>query len=534
VLSVDFIEFADALPEALCLIDSSGKILHANKAAAKFLELDVDALLESSLFQWVCDSKEKLEQIIRNWSRSRNMVPGAIDMRGNNNQTIHCNCNGCLIRPKTKNSGAIILVRLENRESFSKNFSALNLKIEQLTKEIIERRNTQHALVKSRAEFVAIFNAIPDAVVFADLDRRIVMVNPAFISVFGYSEQELIGNTTELIYVSKDDFLDLGRRRYRKGPGTEKGVYEIQYRRKNGLIFWADTLGTKVVNDKGETIGFSALIRDISERKKTEVELSRYRENLEQLVQRRTHKLKSINRELEAFSYSVSHDLRSPLRGIDGFSLALLEDYSDVLDDEGKYFLGRIRHNAQFMARLIDDLLELSRIPRMDFRMEDLDLSDIAESVAQRLRETDPQRKVDVRIAPGIIVKSDKTLLTVAIENLLGNAWKYTCNSKNAKITLGCKTIDSEMVYFVTDNGVGFDMRFADKLFGAFQRMHVSQEFEGTGIGLATVNRIIERHGGRIWATSKIGKGTTLFFTLSSKGKNVGDDTVSHEIQQTY
>jgi len=526
--NVHFQEFDDIalhLPDALCVIDSAGRVLQANNAAAKFLDCKVEDLKENSLYHLFSDSPKKLHQMIRNWSRSRVMVPGALNIRGSNSHSAACHCAGSLLHPKTDKDSALILLRLERRENFTKSFSALNTKIEQLTKEIAERRITQKALAKSRAEFVSIFNAITDGVAFADLDRKFVMVNPAFINLFGYSEKELIGTTTEKLYVSREQFLDQGHRRYRSGPGIEEGVYEIQYKRKDGSVFWAETLGTKVVDEQGATLGFTALIRDISERKRTEEELHRYREDLEKLVEQRTHKLISINRELEAFSYSVSHDLRSPLRGIDGFSLALLEDYGDKLDEDGRHYLDRIRHNAQHMSQLIDDLLELSRIPRMEFRMETINLSEIAETVIQRLIESEPERKVKVNIMPGIMVSSDKTLLTVAIENLIGNAWKYTGGEDEAQISVGRKIINESPVYFVADNGVGFDMQYADKLFGVFQRMHVSSEFEGTGIGLASVNRIIDRHGGRIWAESAIGKGTTLYFTLSPSNANATKDT---------
>lgn len=219
------------------------------------------------------------------------------------------------------------------------------------------------------------------------------------------------------------------------------------------------------------------------------------------------------NHELEAFSYSVAHDLRAPLRSIDGFSLALQEEYAGKLDEDGLQYLSHVRESAQHMARLIDDLLSLSKYSRAELHRTETDVSAIARSVATRLARADPDRKVEVIIADGLIAGCDGRLLTVALENLMGNAWKYTGKRDSARIEVGA--IDERpRVYFVRDNGAGFDMAHASKLFGVFQRLHAASEFEGTGIGLATVQRIIHRHGGRIWAEALVDHGATFHFTL--------------------
>jgi signal transduction histidine kinase len=228
--------------------------------------------------------------------------------------------------------------------------------------------------------------------------------------------------------------------------------------------------------------------------------------------------LEATNRELEAFSYSVSHDLRAPLRSIDGFSQILLEDYADELDDDGKDYLGRVRAATQRMGRLIDDLLGLSRVTRGTMNRERVDLSALAEEVAGDLREARPERAVEFLAQKGLRVWGDPRLLRVALENLIGNAWKFTEKEPQARIEFG---MDEELsrtgrvpVYYVRDNGAGFEMAYADKLFGAFQRLHGSDEFEGTGVGLATVQRIVRRHGGTIWAEGEVGRGATFYFTL--------------------
>jgi signal transduction histidine kinase len=230
------------------------------------------------------------------------------------------------------------------------------------------------------------------------------------------------------------------------------------------------------------------------------------------------HELEATNRELEAFSYSVSHDLRAPLRSIDGFSQILMEDYTDEIDEEGKDYLGRVRAASQRMGRLIDDILGLSRVTRGTMSRERLDLGALATEVAEELRETRPERKVEFSAQKGLEVWGDPKLLRVALANLIGNAWKFTEKTPEARIEFG---LDEELsregrvpVYYVRDNGAGFDMTYANKLFGAFQRLHGADEFEGTGIGLATVQRVVHRHGGRIWAEGEVDRGATFYFTL--------------------
>jgi light-regulated signal transduction histidine kinase (bacteriophytochrome) len=237
--------------------------------------------------------------------------------------------------------------------------------------------------------------------------------------------------------------------------------------------------------------------------------------------------LEAANAELDSFSYSVAHDLRSPLRSIDGFSLALLEDYADKLDDQGREYLAFIRESAQQMAVLIDDLLALSRVTRSELRREEVDLSEIARAVAARLHRLQPERDVEFAIADGLVVVADANLLTIVLENLIGNAWKYTSKRDRARIEVGETRHGDCPAYFVRDDGAGFDMAYAAKLFGVFQRLHTAREFEGTGIGLATVQRIIRRHGGHVWADGKVDHGATFTFTLSGARARNGHNGAS-------
>lgn len=254
--------------------------------------------------------------------------------------------------------------------------------------------------------------------------------------------------------------------------------------------------------------------RDITERKKAERQLRQYRGELEQMVDRRTKELTAVNKELEAFAYSVSHDLRAPLRGIDGFSKAFLEDYGDQVDEKGKDYLNRVRAASQRMGQLIEDLLKLSRLTRSEMRYKRVDLSAMARNIAADLGENEPDRDVEFAISEGIEVTGDETLLRAVMENLIGNAWKFTSCHEHGRIELGIEDQNGEKVFYVRDDGAGFDMTYVDKLFGAFQRLHPQTDFAGTGIGLATVQRVINRHGGHIWAQGSVEEGATFYFTL--------------------
>jgi signal transduction histidine kinase len=263
---------------------------------------------------------------------------------------------------------------------------------------------------------------------------------------------------------------------------------------------------------QGELVGSVAITRDRSIRARMEREMKRQAEKLSQ-----------ANRELESFAYSVSHDLRAPLRSISGFSTALEEDYGATLPEEANEYLQRLRKAAERMDRLIDDILQLSRMSRYDMHCEQVDLSALAEDIIKQLQEQEPDRNVACTIQPGLLIQGDSHLLRIMLDNLLGNAWKYTGKQESAEIFFGRADNDAPLppgndehsvIYCVRDNGVGFDMAYADKLFTPFQRLHAEKDFPGTGIGLATVQRILRRHGGNAWVDSSPGAGTAFYFTL--------------------
>ncbi|MCX6270966.1 MAG: PAS domain S-box protein [Bacteroidetes bacterium] len=264
----------------------------------------------------------------------------------------------------------------------------------------------------------------------------------------------------------------------------------------------------------GDPLRSIGTVQDITTRKRAEEVIYKLNQELEQRVDERTSQMEAANRELEAFAYSVSHDLRAPLRGIDRFSLILLEEYQDNIDEQGKNYLRRVRLATQRMAQLIDDMLNLSRVSRSEMNIQPVNLSKIALEIATTLSSMQPERQVEFIIPEGIIVQGDNRLLRIVLENLIGNSWKFTSKHPTATIEFGLQQQNEKSVYFIRDDGAGFEMKHAQKLFGAFQRLHTATEFPGIGVGLATVQRVIHRHGGSVWAEGEVEKGTTFYFTI--------------------
>ena len=288
---------------------------------------------------------------------------------------------------------------------------------------------------------------------------------------------------------------------------TGEQDYGIEFRavHTDGSIRFIKAYALVQRNEQGEPQHLVGINFDITERKQAELKLLQT-----------TAQLEASNRELEAFAYSVSHDLRSPLRAIDGFSKALLEDYGEQFDDEGKDYFDRIRHNVKRMGMLIDDLLDLSRVSRSEMQYGAVNLSALVQEQTNEFQALEPERQVEFVVAPEAIVSADLTLMQVVISNLLENSWKFTSHHAIARIEFGMIERDEQFVYFIRDDGAGFDMTYSSLLFGVFQRLHNTNEFPGTGIGLATVQRAVHRHGGQIWAEAAVEQGATIYFTIPS------------------
>jgi len=380
------------------------------------------------------------------------------------------------------------------------------------------QRNLHHSFVDLRASerrVRLLLDSTAEAILGLDRQGRCTFVNSACMRLLGYQTSDVLAG---------QPIHDIIRPPKSAGEPAAVEQYQVLQTLVSDKVghsdqdtFWsADGRAIPVewwshpIRADGEAEGSVVAFIDISKRRSAEREIRNYRDNLEKLVTERTEAL-------ESFSYSVSHDLRSPLRSINGFSQLLLDDQDECLNEEGREHLRRIMAASRRMGQLIDDLLHLSRLSRHDMKIEEVDLSQLAMEVVESLKQEAPERTVDVIVRPAMSVTGDPGLLRIMLENLLGNAWKYTSKRDDARIEFGRNVVDGQADYYVSDNGVGFDMQYADKLFGAFQRLH-GDEFEGTGIGLVIVQRIVRRHGGSIRAEGVPGKGATFYFTLGAGG----------------
>jgi len=376
-----------------------------------------------------------------------------------------------------------------------------------LEDEIIERKQIEKALKKEERRYRTLFEQSPEGIVLIDPETALpIEFNEVAYQQLGYTSDEFMQmRVSDYEEVEKPEDTKVHIEKIlREG----RDDFETSHRTKNGEI--KNILVTVQLLDLYGKPLFHCIYRDITELKQAEAEIN----ELNIMLQRRALELEAINKELEAFSYSVSHDLRAPLRSIDGFSKALLEDYFEKLEGEGRDYLQRIRRASQHMGQLIDDLLNLSRVTRFEMHHEEVDLSAFVKAIAADLKASQPDQNVEFVIEDGVVVNGDARLLRIMLENLLNNAWKFTGNHPHPVIQFGITQYEEKRTCFVRDNGAGFEMKYANKLFGPFQRLHTQAEFPGTGVGLAIVYRIVQRHGGKVWAEGEAGKGATFYFTL--------------------
>jgi PAS domain S-box-containing protein len=382
--------------------------------------------------------------------------------------------------------------------------------------DITERKRAEEDLRASTKEVIDLKAALDEHAIVAitDPQGRITYVNDKFCAISQYSREELIGQDHRIINSGfhEKEFIrgiwqTIGRGRVWHG--------EIKNRAKDGSFYWVDTTIVPFLTEEGKPRQYVAIRADITERKRAEDAVRQLNADLEQRVTERTVQLETANRELEAFSYSVSHDLRAPLRAIDGFSLAVIEDYGGILPDEGQRYLRTIRAGAQRMGALVDDLLTFSRLSRQPLTKTSVAMDRLVAAALEELESHKQGRQVDVRLGSLPPCQGDAALLKQVWLNLISNAFKYTRKQERAVIEIGSRG-DNPTIYSVCDNGTGFDMQYAPKLFGVFQRLHRMEDYEGTGVGLAMVQRIVQRHGGRVWAEAEVDRGARFYFTVAA------------------
>ena len=411
----------------------------------------------------------------------------------------------------------------------------VRVKTGELRDEVRRRGLVEQELKLSQELVQLLFGTAASGLVMNTPGGYLLMANPAYCATLGYTLDELEMMDTRTL-THPDDSSRYGALRERMLAGEfDSFTDEKRYVRKNGDTVWVRAKVSLVRSDDGQPTHVISVTEDITEsraiaerlresevlrdaeREKASQQILRLNADLEARVQRRTAELEAVNGELKAFSYSVSHDLRAPLNTIDGFVHLLVKAEGERLGDKGKHYLARIRSATREMVELIDGLLSLAQVSRNAMQMRDVDLSALARGVLQKCQERDPQRQVTLLIEPDLHTQGDALLLNAVLHNLLDNAWKFTSKRDAARITFGCQRQDrAALVFFVKDNGAGFDMSAANKLFTTFERLHAPVDFAGTGVGLSIVKRVVERHGGRVWAESRVDEGATFFFTLAA------------------
>jgi PAS domain S-box-containing protein len=383
-----------------------------------------------------------------------------------------------------------------------------------LNSETSERSRAEKALRKSQARAKMLADSITDyAILMLDPEGRILSWSSGATKVMGYTAEEMQGQPFLYLFPPEEVTAGAPQKELEEVMVKGRGEAEGWRVRKDGSRFWSNSVMVAIRDDQGRLHGFSKVMRDVTERKAAQEEIEKLNHDLAQ----RASDLEAANKELEAFTYSVSHDLRAPLRHIDGFSQLLVDEYGPKLPKDVGRYLDRIQHGARQMGVLVDELLTLARIGRKEIRFQVTGLDSVVDEVVSDLKSELNGRNVEWKIAALPFVECDPTLLKQVFVNLLSNAVKYTRPRDRAVIEVGSVPDNGHPAIFVRDNGVGFSMKYADKLFGVFQRLHRAEDFEGTGIGLATVQRIVHKHGGRIWAEAELDKGAAFYFTLGSR-----------------
>jgi PAS domain S-box-containing protein len=516
----EFLSLSNLLPDPMLLVIDK-KISAANRAArnAIAVKAGLPTLINESLLELVTEPEKKVNQFLVSCAGSKDLVVGRLTFKAKNGEGTLFNCKGALLNKATEDSAAVIFLHCTPREESNTHFVLLNKKIEELNNEISKQNKAQESLRRNKGMLDGIINNTTAVIYIKDLDGRYTLVNHQFEALFGLKQPEVMGKTDFDIFPA-----EIAR--------TLQNNDQLVYRSAKTLhleevIPHADELHTYLSNkfplfdNEKDVYAVCGISADITRLKKAEEKIQQFNKELERRIQERTRDLEVSNKELESFSYSIAHDLRTPLRAIVSFSQILFDDASEKLDEEETGFLSRVINAGKYMTELIDDILQLSRISRAEMKMTEIDLSKLVQASIEHLHENSRTQQVTFSVQDGVCGRGDRKLLAVLLDNLVGNAYKYSSRNSAPRIEFGQCQQEGENVYFVRDNGVGFDMQYADKLFGVFQRLHTADEFEGTGIGLATAQRIVQRHGGRIWAESKPDQGASFYFVLQEKPSEV-------------
>ena len=386
-------------------------------------------------------------------------------------------------------------------------------------RDVTERRQAEEALRESEERFRLAFENANTGMCLVDLEGNLTKVNGKMGEIFGYTKEELERMTVNDIAHSEDIDKSPEFIQETLQGKIDRGAFEKRYFHKKGHVVTCQVSSSLVRDPEGTPLYFISHVHDITDRKRAEEEIRRLNESLEQRVQERTAQLEAANKEMEAFTYSVSHDLRAPLRAVDGYTQILFEDHSVHLNEDAQTICRNIREGAQRMGQLIDDLLAFSRLSRAEMKVSPIDMHRLANSVFFELTTPEGRESIDFRLQPLPRAEGDPTMVRQIWMNLISNALKFSSKRERPTIEVGWQEGTQETIYSIRDNGAGFDKRYVHRLFGVFERLHSTREFEGTGVGLAIVQRIVNRHGGRAWAEGETDRGATFYFTMPKKGE---------------
>ncbi len=491
----DYATIFDASPVMIVYKSKDDHILRVNDAFARFIGLPKDEIIGMTTYD-VANPKVTAH------------LGRADDIEVVRTGTPRLNQLVFFTSPFSDSAAWVLYSKLPFRDSSGEAIGTVSF-----VTDVNDRKLAEDALESSEERYRDILEYGGVSVAYFSIDGRVLLINRRAAQNLGGSDsRQFVGKSlTELF---GDEAGSMYLERIREAAASPEAVEYVECLDLPIGPRWLESIHTRSLDAAGIVVGVHVYAQDITEHKQAEEEIRRLNEELKERVVSRTAQLEAANKELEAFAYSVSHDLRAPLRAVDGFSQMVVEDAGHLLAAADVEHLQRVRDAAQRMALLLDDLLGLSRVSRKDMLRDDVDLSAMATAVMAELHEEQPDRRVEVVVAPGMRVEADSALLHVILSNLLSNAWKFTSKHDEARIEVGVTDADGERTFFVCDDGAGFDERYAQHLFGAFQRMHSADEFEGDGIGLATVQRLVTRHGGRVWAEAEVEKGATFYFTL--------------------